>query len=175
MTDLAFIDVETTGFSPKRHEVIDIWAVRTTPDLEPVAEEGGLVLPLHIEQADPRALAVAGFNSARWAKEAKPFAEMWPLVELVVRGAVLVGHSISFDVRMIGGELRRAPWLLGLPVHVPICTCKVARKLLPKAPDHKLDSLCTRLGVEVEDDAHTARGDVYRTLGLYRKLRGLAG
>jgi DNA polymerase III epsilon subunit-like protein len=172
MTDLVFIDTETTGFSPKRHEVIDIWALRTTEALEPIAEDGGLVLPEHIETAEPRTLEINGYDPERWAREAKPWAKVWERVWAIVREAVLSGHNHGFDAKMINAMNDRN----GIPEHVYTMgpdTCRMARKLLTNAPSVKLDTLCEMYQIEPPDGcpAHSAKGDVYRTLGLYKRLR----
>lgn len=171
MPDLVFVDVETTGWSPKRHEVIDIWALRTTELLEPIAEDGGLVLPEHIETAEPRTLEVARWDPGRWAREAQPWANVWERVQPVGHGAVVVGHNIGFDLRMINAMLERNGWH---PIQCePLDTCRMARKLLTNAPNVKLDTLCEMYQIEPPDGCpvHSAKGDVYRTLGLYKRLR----
>jgi DNA polymerase III epsilon subunit family exonuclease len=70
--------------------------------------------------------------------------------------AWMVAHSAHFDARVLGYELARAgrdaaetPLLDSLPL---------ARRHLPEAPDHKLETLCDHLGFE-EGDHHRALFD----------------
>ena len=63
MTDIIFLDTETTGLDPHRHTIIDIWAERRrTGSLELIAAGGGhvAVSAEELDAASPRALEVNG-------------------------------------------------------------------------------------------------------------------
>ena len=68
----------------------------------------------------------------------------------------LAAHDAPRDARVLGFELARArldppraPWL---------CTLRLARKLLPEAPDHRLETLCELLELE-DGPRHRALAD----------------
>lgn len=66
--------------------------------------------------------------------------------------SVLVAHNAAFDIAILQGE--------GVPTGRFICTYKVAYRLYD-LPNHKLQSLRYRWGIELDDAvAHDAAGDV---------------
>ena len=174
MRDLVFIDTETTGLSPRRHEVIDIWARRVRADtLDLVAEAGGLVLPKRIDEADPEALAINGYDPDRWAAEARPWADVWAEVEPLIDGATIVAHNIAFDARMINAACIRDSCASIVNHDAGIDTVDLAQPLKASGlvGSVSLDTLVGHFGIEIDGAlAHSARGDVLRTVEVYRRL-----
>ena len=72
--NLAFIDVETTGFSPEKHEIIELAVVLAKqtpregkgPKLEIIQEKEWKIKPEHLETAEEQALRVNGYNEVDW-------------------------------------------------------------------------------------------------------------
>ena len=62
----------------------------------------------------------------------------------------LCAHNAGFDARVVGFELARLG--LAAPPTPVLDTLPLARRCVPEAPDHKLDTLCRHL--ELETDAH---------------------
>lgn len=62
----------------------------------------------------------------------------------------MVAHNAEFDARVLGFECAR--WRVEPPPGVVLDTLRLARKLIPEAPDHKLETLCHFL--ELEDGEH---------------------
>lgn len=67
----------------------------------------------------------------------------------------MVAHNASSDTRILGFEYARND--LAPPPGVFLCTLELARKHLPDAPDHKLDTL--RQFLDLEDGGHRALAD----------------
>src|SRR3989338_6197857 len=71
---LAFVDLETTGLDPFRHEIIEIGIVLAEQRadlfgklfLERIAEHEIRLKPEHIETADPKALEVCKYHERNW-------------------------------------------------------------------------------------------------------------
>lgn len=63
---LAHIDVETTGFVPGYHEIVDIGVVYTEKDGTILARWHRRVMPRHPERAEPEAVAINGFDPEIW-------------------------------------------------------------------------------------------------------------
>lgn len=106
MTNLAFVDTETTGLDPDLHEIWEVALILR--DTEGVEIERQWQLPVDLARADPYALNVGGFHErrysntdlARLADFALDFADLtW--------GAHLVGAVISFDEERLRRLLRR--------------------------------------------------------------------
>ncbi|MCA1971925.1 MAG: 3'-5' exonuclease, partial [Caenispirillum sp.] len=101
------------------------------------------------------------------ARGAPPFPDVWPALEPLLRGAVLVGHNIGFDLAL----LRRECSLAGLPPPAPptLDTLLLAGLLFPDMTDLSLEALGERLGVDIHG-RHTALGDALVTAELYVRL-----
>lgn len=60
----------------------------------------------------------------------------------------LVAHNAAFDASVLAFEAARHD--AALPSGPLLDTLKLARRCLPEAPDHKLETLCEHLGLDVE-------------------------
>jgi DNA polymerase-3 subunit epsilon len=117
----AFIDVETTGLDPTRHEVIDVAIVfdaeaipADAPWTRHLRREGPAAVwhtrirPERIEDAEPKALEVNGYTPEAWADAPTADQVVDTIVELLVESkAVLVGHNVTFDRDFIAALVRR--------------------------------------------------------------------
>lgn len=120
-THLTYIDLETTGLDPERHEILEIGILKPTQHMpfecvSSIPLEGWSafvckVAPTHLETADPRALEVNGYSHQEW-QDALPFAEAMHQVRPLFEGALLVGHNLWLDCEFLGLAFRR----LGLSV-----------------------------------------------------------
>lgn len=127
---LAFIDVETTGLDPDRHE---IWEVALILRVEAPGEEiarrsgaGRIVsrsmtlsqvvnreylwqLPVDLGRADPKALEIGGYHKRRGMLGAVQISQLSPFASefaRLTRGAHLVGAVVSFDEERLRKLLR---------------------------------------------------------------------
>lgn len=74
-------------------------------------------------------------------------------VMTMLKNNVPVAHNIEFDAAVMARE--------GIVLKDPICTLKLARKLWPDWPQHKLQYLRYRLGIDIAaGEAHSAMADV---------------
>ena len=90
------------------------------------------------------------------AAEAPAFPELWTELEPLMDSGLLVAHNAPFDMSVLAKCLRD----YGLRWHprVPyVCTCQMGRRLLPGLPNHRLNTLCDYLRVEL--DHHNAGSD----------------
>lgn len=103
----------------------------------------------------PFTMAVHGITPDRTAHE-PDFARVWrEVAPHVAEGTPLLAHNAAFDMGVLRACLRAAG--LPLPDAPHLCTVKVARRLWPTLPNHKLSTVARHLGVDL--DHHHAGSD----------------
>lgn len=161
---LAFLDVETTGLSPKWGDRICEIAVLRCEGDEIVDALQQLVNPRR--QMSPGAHAVHGITEGMVC-DAPPFAQVADDVLSLLDGAVFVGHNAPFDLGFLAEELRRMG--AGMPHYVALDTLRLAQRHY-RLSRYSLGRLVQALGVEVAGRAHRAMGDVLRTRAVFQRL-----
>lgn len=171
MLDVCFVDVETTGLDPARHELLEVAAVRVSADLREC--RGGLwcqVRPTHIETAEPEALAICGYDPAKWA-HADELGHTLERLARLMQGATLAGHKVDFDESFVRAGFASLGLAMPEIGHYRLDTVSLAYPLLAAGvvPDLRLTTLTNTLGIPHEH-AHTAWSDVNACLELARVL-----
>ena len=119
---IAFVDIETTGLDPARHDILEVAVVRVDPDtLQVLEEKSVLVQPERLSDADPEALAVCGYSASVWSR-AIPLKWALRAIAPLLEDALIAGHNVGFDWSFLEAGFRRA----GLP--------------LPRVDYHRLDT-----------------------------------
>lgn len=159
------LDTETTGLDVFEDRVISVGAVRM---------HGGRVYRSAVidRLVDPgrpvpqRSTAVHGITTAMVAGQ-PAIAEVLPELLAMLRGTVVVGHNIGFDLAL----LKRAAGEAGLDWPDPpwLDTILLAGALDPEETELNLDQVAGRLGVDVSG-RHTALGDSLVTAEVYARL-----
>jgi DNA polymerase-3 subunit epsilon len=160
----AVVDLETTGTSVEADEIVSLAVVRLDADGVELDRFASLVRPGG--PIPPEATAVHGIDDASVAA-APVFAEVGPELLTLLERAVFVAHNADFDLPLLEHAFARAG-IRYRPVGVA-CTLDAFRLLEPTERSHRLEALCARHGVPL-DDAHDARGDVLATTELLRIL-----
>ena len=119
-----------------------------------------------------------GFNieltgiTPEMASIAPSFPELWPVIERAMDGAVLVAHNAPFDMGVLSKCLR-AYGIHWKRTAEYACTCRMGRVCCPEFENHKLNTMCGELGIEL--DHHQAGSDTHACaeLLLYYISRGL--
>jgi ribonuclease T len=117
------VDVETAGFDPQRHALLEIAAVvirmNTLGDLEPAPAIACHILPFLGSEIDPRALAFNKIDPDHPFRDAVPEHEavqriLTPLRRAVKSSgctrAVLVGHNAAFDLNFMKALVERTAY-----------------------------------------------------------------
>ena len=112
------------------------------------------------------ATAVHGIGDAD-VVDAPRFAEITGELLALLEDAVFVAHNARFDLAMLQDAFARVA-IDYRPTGVA-CTLDAFRLLEPLAHDHRLESICERRGVVLEN-AHEALADVLATAALLRVL-----
>ena len=156
--NVVVFDVESTGTDTSSDEIIQIAAVRI--------DETGRVLRsfeqlLHPSKPVGQSEAVHHFSDALLAERGGEPPQVLAEFCSFVRGAVVVGHNVGFDLTILASELSR----LGLPpaeYEEYYDTLDLARRFYPDLPNHKLETLSKLLDTEVKS-SHDAMDDILAT------------
>jgi DNA polymerase-3 subunit epsilon len=169
---LAFVDVETTGASAAfGHRVIELGIVRI---------ENGKVVGEYQQLIDPGRRVGANITaltgiSQEMVSGQPGFAAQLPAALDLLRGAVVVGHNVRFDLSFLDREFsrsgRRMIEVLG---DVPVLdTVRIARKRFGRG-GNGLQQLAPRFGIQ-PTAAHRALADAQTTALLFEKFLEPAG
>lgn len=174
---LAIIDVETTGFFPDYHEVIEIGCAiverdESDPSKLTIVDELEMKVKMDFpERADEGALRVNGYNEAEWIFA---YTQEQAFQELAKRtkGCVFVAHNVAFDWGFVEASMRRYNINHDFHYH-KLDTLSIAfAKFHGSDFDVKrlsLRALCEHFGI-VNEKAHTALADVRATVQILSKL-----
>jgi DNA polymerase III epsilon subunit family exonuclease len=164
MSDYVVIDLETTGLSPERNDIVELSAVRFA-GFEPAETFSTLVRPAR--GINYQASMVNGIT--------EEMVEDAPLIEevrdqflaFVKNDRILVGQNIQFDL----GFLRRNGIHLSERRYKIYDTMRMARIHLCRGEvqNHKLGTLCGYYHIE-NSDAHRGVGDCIATGELFARL-----
>ncbi len=177
---LAFIDLETTGLDPARHEIIEIGLLlakpierSSGPDYETIDEWETKVKPVHLETAEPEALRINGYNESDWL-----FAvELRQALQVLAKktdGAVMIAQNVSFDWAFLQQGFG-VTGVKNLMHYHRLDLISIAFAHLwkdPRAERFNLQSLAAHFGLKNEK-AHTALADIRITYQVFRRLLSL--
>ena len=143
-------DVETPNYANDRMSAIGVAVV-----------EGGRVTETYDLLVDPEVpfesfnVALTGITPQMVAGQ-PTFLEAWERLRPIFESGLLVAHNAQFDMSVLAKCLRAYGlfWREQAPY---ACTCQMSRRLLPGLPNHRLNTLCDHLGIEL--DHHRAGSD----------------
>jgi DNA polymerase-3 subunit epsilon len=163
---IAFVDLETTGATPRGDRVTEIGIVRVVDGV--LAEEWStLVNP---ECAIPEEIqGLTGITNAM-VRDKPTFAELRREVAGRLEGSLFVAHNARFDYGFLKNEFRRVEMPFTADV---LCTVRLSRRLFPEVSGHSLDAIISRHGLAplVQGDAQSRTGR-HSALGDARALWG---
>ena len=172
---LVFLDVETTGFDPVKHEIVELGAIVAEPqgsygNLKTLHEIEMKVKPERIEDADPGALRVNGYDEAQWMF-AHSLSEAMQELSAKAKDASVVAHNVAFDWAFIGRAYNVTGVENTMHYH-KFDTLSIAFALLRQDPELKnlsLKGLCEYYGI-VNEKAHTALADTRATMKVFAEM-----
>lgn len=165
MQRVAIIDFETTGMYPDSDRIIEV-AVALV--------ENGEVIDTFDQLMDPGfrvpsfIASLTGISTEMVRGQPSP-EEVMPQLRAFVGDCPCLAHNASFDRRFFEHEMQRAdqahtrPWL---------CSVLLSRRLIIDAPNNKLGTLFSHLGLSLPAGmrAHRALADVLMTVELWKHL-----
>ena len=176
------VDVETGGFDPQRHALLELAASIVHMDdkglLFPAPTLSCHVLPFVGAEIDPRALAFTGIDPDHPFRDAVPEKEALTRILTPIRKAVkssgcnraiLVGHNAAFDLAFVKAAVERTGFKRS-PFHafsvfdtVSLAGLAYGQTVLARAAQ------VAGLGWE-NNEAHTAIYDVEQTARLFCRI-----
>ena len=159
----ASVDVETTGYSPRGHEIVEIAVVRFAL-CEPLADT-----PLLNSIVRPRRRVpnwrVHGITN-RMVRGAPYFSEISGNIIDALSGSIVVCHNARFDLSFLEDAFHR----LHVQWHVPhLCTLRL-KDALGLDGSGGLADQCRRYSIEIPGAPHTALHDARATVALLRAM-----
>ena len=155
-TTFVVVDVETTGLSPSNGGITEIAMFKVRKGMI-WDEYSSLVNPLMPIPYDITSLTGIDDGMVAGAPTAK---EIAPTIAEFLGDGVFTAHNAPFDLGFFNSTLARG--------HIPaianpvVCTCKLARRLLPQLYSKSLGPVVQRLGIQ-NSHRHRAQGDAYAT------------
>lgn len=188
MTKIVFLDIETTGLDPRRHQILEVaMIVRGTefPDDKTI----NFSLPIIESLASPKALEVNRYHERRDQLRKDRLHPI--LAENVLRdalaGAVVVGNNPQFDLRFIEQWFAANTWRAddaerddgATPWHYHPVDLKalVAGRMGMGPPPWSTSDIAREAGVPLPEGYHSAavdaawNRDVYDAVMNYREPR----
>lgn len=159
---LVFLDIETTGLSPKSERITEIGAL--------VYEDGKLIksystlinpevdIPYYITQ-------MTGIDNAM-VRNAPTFREIAQELRGLLFDRIFVAHNAQFDYSFIQSEFLRLDHDFQ---EIRLCTAKLARRLYPQHRKHGLDQIIEICGVDCKN-RHRAYDDAQVLMHFYEHI-----
>ncbi|WP_294759221.1 exonuclease domain-containing protein [uncultured Gemmiger sp.] len=157
LTDYIVLDTETTGLSPKKDQLIEI-GILTIKDGKIVEEYTTLIQPtIPVPKSSTN---VNGITQAALLK-APPLEDVVPEIAARIKGQVIVGHNVRFDLAFVSRALVTHPEISTLPY---IDTLNIARRCI-SYKSYSLQNLSMRLCLD-SGNKHRALDDAKTTYQL---------
>ena len=179
--NLAFIDLETTGFDPERQDIIELGCIVAEqiprpgkgPDLKIISELELKIQPTNIATADPEALRVNGYNAADWLF-AVTLEQALAALNEKAKDCIMVGQNVTFDWLFLQAAYKKTGIKNAMHYHkldvIPMAFAKHYHD--EKLQYFSLKNLADYFGLKNEK-AHTALADIKLTLEIYKKVVGI--
>ncbi len=150
------VDVETTGMNPWRDRITELAMIKVQ-DGEVTDEFSTLVNP---QQFIPPYIAKFTGITNEMVFTAPKASEVMPKFLEFLGDGVLVGHNVNFDLRFLNATLGRTGH--STLFNKTLCTCRLARRLLPHLRSKSLDRVAEHLGIDFQQ-RHRALADARTT------------
>lgn len=158
--DFVMLDLETTGFSHKTHEIIEVGLLRVR-DMEITDTYSTLVKPETMPNA--RIPEITGITPAMLA-DAPSLSEVIHTVHGFIGCDILLAHNAGFDMSFIRAAFEK----FGIPfTNNYINTIPIFRSAYPELENYKLQTIVDNL-LDTPQESHRAINDCINTFECYK-------
>lgn len=160
-------DVETTGFSVSQDEVVEIAAVRLVKGQPQNKFHAYITNTVSVGDSE----GIHGHSNRFLAEHGRPAKEVFREFFEFVGNAMLVGHNVGFDIKMVTAQAQKAG--LSVPKLRWEDTLELANRFI-EADRYSLEALAEHLNL-AHLPSHKAMDDVRTTIDLLAVLMPLVG
>ena len=162
-SNFCVVDIETTGLDPEYDEIIELAAIKVS-DGNVVETFSRLVKPEN--PIDEFIEELTGITN-EMLKNQEPIKNVLPDFLRFVGDNLIVGHNVNFDINFIYDNSME---ILSKPFQSDyLDTMRLARRVLPELPHHRLKDLVKEYNIE-HDNEHRALSDCAATLEVLKSL-----
>jgi len=149
----SLLDIETTGFSARMHEITEISAIRVDERFQIVAQVNHLVkicsrVPWEITR-------LTGLTDSMLSRHGIPLHEALASAHRLISGHRVYAHNARFDQSFLNAAVEQTAAGCSFTLD---CSIPVFKKLLPGRPKYGLSHVAEALGVSA-DGAHRGLKD----------------
>ena len=166
----AVIDLETSGFSTRRHRILQVGLVTVEPDGRIVDEWSSLVrLRWPLQRVGPTDVHHISRSTLRGAPR---LVDVLDELGSRIDGSVVTAHNAGFDAGFLARATRNRPAddALRTSIERPLCTLLMSRRLDPdRLESHRLGDVAARYDVPL-DRPHDALADAAATAAVLPHL-----
>jgi len=164
--NFTIVDIETTGLAAYYHKITEIAALKYKNG-RVTRKFSTLINP---EVIIPRFITKLTGIDNEMVKDSPKIDEAIPKFHSFLGDSHFVAHNATFDYNFLD-YAAKTNIAINLENH-KVCTCKLARRLLPELPSKKLSSLCEHFSIKNES-AHRAMGDAAATAKIFHNFLGM--
>ena len=167
MTSYVCFDLETTGLSPEKDEIIEIGAVRVE-DGKVIGRFSEFMRP--DQPISPTVQEITGIDNNMVASARPSDAVIFDFLEFS-RDMPVLGHNLMFDYRFMSRYAKK--YYMSFD-RKGVDTLKIARIVHKDLESRSLGSLCDHYGI-INASAHRAYHDALATAKVYQNLQHYFG
>lgn len=162
--DYVLVDIETTGFSPVKDDIIEIGAVQVKNNT--IIKKYDQLIKIN-RALQPFTTRLTGITDKMLQEGIKINEALENFVEFIGDN-VIIGHNVTFDLGFLSYNCKK--YLNYNLNNDYVDTMCMARKLVPNSINYKLGTLANLFDVSYKG-AHRGLKDVEITYEVYNKLR----
>lgn len=162
--DYVLVDIETTGFSPVKDEIIEIGAIKV--EKNKIINKYNELIKIN-ENLSHFTTKLTGITD-EMLQTGKEISEVLKDFIHFTGDSVIIGHNVTFDLGFLSYNCKK---YLNFNLNNDyVDTMCIARKLVPNSINYKLGTLANFFNVSYEG-AHRGLKDVEITYEVYNNLR----